>query len=385
MGRSPSAAVSVERQLADRILAQVDEGRRLDVAWEALGAGRSPARSWLRHLIYGTVRLRGRLDHVLGRFLRRPLASLDGPVLRVLRQGAFQVLYMDSVPDYAAVSESVALVRRSDSASAAGLVNAVLRKVAAVDDLPGLFPGEDDLPAFLTTWGSHPEWLVDRWLQAFGEEETRALVEANNTEPHVYLHPVGLSEAEARVRLAAAGIESVAEGGLLRLDRETDPAAALRLVPAVVQDPAAAWVTRFAAPPDNGLVADVCAAPGGKALVLSRGFGARRPVLAGDRSAVRLRRVVRAAARLEAPVWPVVMDARQPPLRRADLVLVDAPCSGTGTLRRHPDARWRVQPDDVATLSSLQEAILEGCAPLVPPDGLLVYATCTLEDEENVS
>lgn len=386
MGRSPSTAVSVERLLADRILAQVDEGRRLDVAWEALEADRSPQRSWLRHLIYGTVRLRGRLDHVLGRFLRRPLDSVDGPVLRVLRQGAFQVLYMDSVPDYAAVSESVALVRRTGSPSAAGLVNAVLRRVASVQDLSGLFPGEADLPAFLTTWGSHPEWLVDRWLRAFGEGETRALVEANNTEPRVYLHPLGLSEAEARARLDAAGIGSEPEGGLLRLDRGTDPGAALGVVPAVVQDPAAAWVTRFAAPPeDDVLVADVCAAPGGKALALGGGADTSRRVLAGDRSEARLRRLRRAADRLKAPVWPVVMDARLPPLRGADMVLVDAPCSGTGTLRRHPDARWRVQPEDVVALSGLQEAILEGCVSLVPTGGLLVYATCTLEDEENVS
>ena len=385
MGRPASPSVSDERRLADRVLAQVDDGRRLDVAWEALQLDRSPARAWLRHLIYGTVRLRGRLDHILGRFVKRRIDSLDPPVLRALRQGAFQILYMDSVPAYAAVSESVELVRRSGSPTAAGLVNAVLRKVAAVEDPSRLFPGDGDLPAFLATWGSHPEWLVNRWLQAFGEEETRTLVEANNQEPHVYLHPLGVPEGEARSRLAAAGIEPVSDGGLLRLDRGTDPRAALRAVPAVVQDPAAAWVTHFAAPPEGGLVADVCAAPGGKTLAIACGAGSVRGVLAGDRSLVRLRRLARAADRLKAPAWPVVMDARRPPFSRADLVLVDAPCSGTGTLRRHPDARWRVQPEDVSILSRLQKAILEGCAPLVPPGGLLVYATCTLEDEENVS
>ena len=386
MGHSPSSFVSDERRLAEAILAQVDEGRRLDVAWEALGADRSPGRAWLRHLVYGTVRLRGRLDHVLQTFLRRPLDSLDAPVRRILRLGAYQILNMDSVPDYAAVSESVGLVKHVGFGSAGGLVNAVLRKVGAVPDLMALFPPEDDVRAHLTTWGSHPGWLVDRWLNAFGVEETRALVAANNTEPDVFLHPLGPSVDEVQALLAAEGLEAEPDGDLLRLARSVDPAAVLKRIAAVVQDPAAAWVVRFADPPDGARIADVCAAPGGKALALARGYGSKgRTVVAGDLSLTRLRRLTKAADRLQASAWPVVMDARRPPLKRADVVLVDAPCSGTGTLRRHPDARWRVQPEDVSALAGLQEAILEGCAPLVPPGGLLVYATCTLEEEENVS
>ena len=376
---------SAERGIAARILAETETGRRLDVAWEAAGANGCENRAWLRHLVYGTVRLRGRLDHVLARFSSRPVEQLDPPVRTALRLGAFQLLYMGSVPSYAAVSESVALVKASASRGAAGLVNAVLRRVAEVERVEELFPAaETDLLGFLTRWGSHPEWLVRRWLTRFGEVATRALVEANNEEPDVYLNPVGLSSEEARRKLGKAGINAspVPDSDSLRLPRGADPAHALAQVPAVIQDPAASWVTAYASPGPGTTVADLCAAPGGKALALS---GEGRRVVAADLSRLRLDRVREGADRLGTAVWPVVADARRPPVGVADLTLVDAPCTGTGTLRRHPDARWRVVPGDVARLAELQRAILAGAAALVPRDGLLVYATCTLEDEENVA
>ena len=213
---------SAERGIAARILAETETGRRLDVAWEAAGADGLENRAWLRHLVYGTVRLRGRLDHVLARFSSRPVDQLDPPVRTALRLGAFQLLYMGSVPAYAAVSESVALVKASASRGAAGLVNAVLRRVAEVERVEELFPAaETDLLGFLTSWGSHPEWLVRRWLTRFGEVATRALVEANNEEPDVYLNPVGLTSEEARRKLGKAGIDAspVPDSDSLRLPR----------------------------------------------------------------------------------------------------------------------------------------------------------------------
>ena len=148
----------------------------------------------------------------------------------------------------------------------------------------------------------------------------------------------------------------------------------------MIQDPAASLVADYAAPPPGALVADLCAAPGGKALALSE---RARAVVAGDRSPPRLARVVEGARRLDAPVWAVAADARFPPLRGADVVVVDAPCSGTGTIRRHPDARWRLREDHIRELAAVQRDILEGAVAAVPRGGLLVYATCALEPEEN--
>ena len=371
------------RGLALSVLLAVRAGRRLDVAWEASGAATDPRRGWIRNLVYGTVRLQGRLDHVLGRLTSRPLGELDPEVRAVLRLGAYQILEMDAVPAYAAVSESVALARRGRSRAAAGLVNAVLRRIAGEGAPKSSFPSpESDLAGYLTTWGSHPEWLVRRWIAHFGPTAARRLVEANNREPEVFLRPVGVTVERAARRLAAAGLCDPAPtpSSWIRLRRGADPGAALATVPSVIQDPAASLVADYAAPPPGALVADLCAAPGGKALALSE---RARAVVAGDRSPLRLARVVEGARRLDAPVWAVAADARFPPLRGADVVVVDAPCSGTGTIRRHPDARWRLREDHIDELVAVQRDILEGAVAAVPRGGLLVYATCALEPEEN--
>ena len=375
------------RTLAASILAEVESGRRLDVAWEASGASASPERPWIRNLVYGTVRLRGRIDHLLSQFTARPPAELDPPVRIALRMGAFQILEMGGVPDYAAVSQSVDQVRRTRSRAAAGLVNAVLRKVARTPRDQSLFPSpQTDPKGYLTTWGSHPEWLVRRWMHVLGARAARALVEANNREPDLYIRPVGVDRGEAVRLLAAAGLGPAdtevrdTTGRCIRLQRGTNPARALEVVPGVIQDPAASLVVDFAAPDPGTLVADLCAAPGGKALALSDAAGG---VVATDISPRRLARVAEGAARLGARVWPVAADARFPPLCEAATVLIDAPCTGTGTFRRNPDGRWRVRVADIAGLAAAQRAILAGAASVVPRGGLLVYATCTLEPEEN--
>ncbi len=393
--------LSPGRAVAAAVLEQVESGRRLDVAWEASAAPGAPDRPWIRALVYGTVRLRGRVDHRLtvAGGGRRP-ADLDPPVRTALRMGAFQITEMGSVPVYAAVAQSVEQVKETRSRAAAGLVNAVLRKLATAEAQarPARRPWDagfpdpsTDLESYLTTWGSHPRWLVRRWLRQFGDAATRAIVEANNKEPRTYVRPVGVDAAQAARTLAREGMAAAdspgAETPCIPLRPGADPAAALALTPGVVQDPASALAADFAAPPAGALVADLCAAPGGKALALSAGA---RGVVAADLSPRRLERVARnvacvaqASSRVPCPVWPVAADARLPPVRRAEAVLADVPCTGTGTLRRHPDGRWRLRETDVERMAGVQTAILEGAASVVSPGGLLVYATCTLEPEEN--
>ena len=378
------------RRVALSVLLEVESGRRLDVAWEASGAARTAQRGWIRNLIYGTVRLQGRLDHLLARFTSRPPGELDPEVRAVLRMGAYQILEMDAVPAYAAVSQSVAQVKGGEGRAAAGLVNAVLRRVAREGAPESSFPSpESDLEGYLASWGSHPDWLVRRWIRRFGPAGAHALVEANNREPDICLRPVGMAVERATKMLVEAGLCDPAGSGApagsdrpswIRLRRGADPGAALAAVPSVIQDPAASLVVDYAAPPAGSLVADLCAAPGGKALALS---ARARSVVAADRSPPRLARVAEGVKRLGAPVWTVAADARFPPLRSADVVVVDAPCSGTGTIRRHPDARWRLQEGNIAKLAEVQRTILESAASVVPRGGLLVYATCTLEPEEN--
>lgn len=291
---------------------------------------------------------------------------------------------MDGVPRYAAVSQAVAQARGASGRGAAGLVNAVLRAVAADGGGPERFPAfGDDPEGFLATWGSHPAWLLRRWLDRWDPEEVRALVEADNRRPPLYLVPLHAQPQEAAAILEARGIPAtpVGKGTLcLELAPGSSPAAALEALPSLIQDPAAHLVTRYADVPRGTKVADLCAAPGGKALALAARGGY---TLAADRSEVRMQRLRDNARRTGLDLGMVVADARRPPLASADAVLLDVPCTGTGTLGRHPDARWRLGPGPMDEMIRLQREILDAGARLVPPGGLLVYSTCTLEPEEN--
>lgn len=360
-------------------------GELLDRALAAAVEG-VPARerAWVQELVYGTVRLRGRLDYMLNALVRRGLDSLDPDVLDILRLGAYQLLEMGSVPAYAAVSQSVELAKRARGVGAGRLVNGVLQSLRRRGDEIRFPDPSADPVGYLSTWGSHPRWLVERWVARFGVDEARALVEANDTRPELFVRPVGEGTDTALATLGAAGIEAARvtfAPDALRVAPPANAMQALAAVPSVVQDPAASLVVHYADVPPGAIVADVCAAPGGKAVALA---ARARYVVAADLSFARLARVRENAARVgPLPLGPVVADARVPPFRPVDAVLVDAPCTGTGTLRRHPDGKWRLRPEDPALLAGLQAEILEAAATIVAPGGLLVYATCSLEPEEN--
>ncbi|MGH7445494.1 MAG: 16S rRNA (cytosine(967)-C(5))-methyltransferase RsmB, partial [Longimicrobiales bacterium] len=352
-------------------------------------------RPFTHELTYGTLRLRGRLDFMLAQLVRRGLDQVDADVLDVLRLGAYQLVEMHGVPAYAAVSQAVEQAKAVAGKGAGGFVNGVLqslRRSAHTIVFPTL---AEDPVARLSTWGSHPRWLVERWVARYGVQDAVALVDANNARPALYLRPIGIGAEEARVRLAAAGIDAERPdiGGLgagsivpdtLLLPAPVRVIDALAAVPAVIQDPAASLVASAVAAPPGAVVADLCAAPGGKAIVIAGARAAPSLVVACDVSVDRLERLRENVARVGvANVSVIAGDARRAPLARADVVLIDAPCTGTGTLRRHPDGRWRVTPEDLAALVTLQSEILAGAAALVPKGGALLYATCSLEAEEN--
>jgi 16S rRNA (cytosine967-C5)-methyltransferase len=376
---------TVARQAALEALARFREGELGDRALDAATHGMDARdRAWTQELVYGTFRLLGRLDHVLNAFARDGVESLDPVVHDVLRLGAYQLLEMGSVPPYAAVSQSVDLVRMAGVPRAAGLVNGVLQNMQRRPQFS--FPdfGHDPV-GHLESWGSHPRWLVQRWIARWGRDEARRLVDADNLRPELYIRPLGIPIDEARARLDEAEIASERVDfapDSLRILPPASAAQALAAVPAVVQDPAAALVVRYAGVPEGATVIDLCAAPGGKALGLAERGGR---VAAADMSVRRMARVEENARRVgwEDRLGAVVADGRRPPFRAVDAVLLDAPCTGTGTFRRHPDGRWRVTEHDLAALARLQDELLAAAAELVRPDGLLVYSTCSLEREEN--
>jgi 16S rRNA (cytosine967-C5)-methyltransferase len=341
-------------------------------------------RPWTQELVYGTVRLQGRLDHLLDLHLKEGIGSLPPSLLPILRMGAYQLLYMVGTPDYAAVSQAVEESSDVAGGRMKGVVNGVLRSLAREGGGPERFPRLDDDPVgHLSRWGSVPEWLARRWLEAWGPREAAELIDAANRIPTTHLRPLDGDLQRARHLLAEGGIESTPgprESGTLALAAGSSPGEALKLVPGVIQDPAAGWVVAWCGDVSGRQLVDLCAAPGGKAVALV-GRGAR--VVAADRSLRRLRLLVETRDRLGLELPLVAALGEAPPFRPVEVVLVDAPCSGTGTLARHPDARWRLSEADIPALSRVQDGILDGAARIVAPGGLLIYATCTLEPEEN--
>lgn len=369
------------RAAAHRILTGVRAGTLSDVAaGRALPGVESENRGLTLEIAFGCLRLRARLDAWIAAFADRPVGRLDPPVRDWLRIGVYQLTELRT-PDHAAVGETVGAARAGLGRGRAGYVNAVLRAVAR-----GRRRGRDPFPSaaadpvgHLCTWGSHPEWLVRRWLERWPLADVRRLVERNNRAPEVVLRMLDAGDAPAPpggVRLAPvagwARSFTLAEG---------TPAEALAGLRAVVQDPAASCVVDYVGTRPDGPVLDVCAAPGTKALGLAAAAGV--PVVALDISRRRLARIAAPARRLKLPVSPVVADARRLPVAEAGTVLADVPCTGTGVFRRRADARWRLDERALGALVALQREILDACADTVRPGGLLVYGTCSLEREEN--
>ena len=340
--------------------------------------------------MFGIQRLRGRLDYLLDRKVKRGLESVTAGVRNSLRIGLYELLYMGSVPDYAAVSQAVDLAQSKGGRGVSGFANAVLRGIKREGGGPEHFPDPETHPVkFLSTWGSHPRWLVERWLTRWSSADVRRLVEANNGVPPLSLRCLWDTPEEAAEALEARQIDADVVGagtGCVVIHGHVSLEEAMRVVPAVVQDPAAALVVSYADPSPEARVADLCAAPGGKTLALAaRG----NVVLAADRSIERLRLVRENLNRVREQGGPLVQlsmvqaDALTPPVRRPDMLLLDVPCTGTGTLRRNPDIRWKLTPDRLHEMAVLQGRMLDVCADVVPSGGVLVYATCSLEPEEN--
>jgi 16S rRNA (cytosine967-C5)-methyltransferase len=385
--RPDGGAVTDARLAAADICADMRAGDLLDPAFDRRTA-RLDARDrrWVRELVYGMLRRRARIDAYLDERVRGGAYKLDPDLRDLLRLGAAQLLYMDSVPAYAAIAQTVELAKRRHGLGASKLANAVLRRLDRERDALALPPERDAIDG-LSLEESHPRWIVARWIEQFGFDETRALLHANNREAPLVARPYHVVREQLEAMLETAGVHvddaPLARDSIVLSNTVSSltELGAFRQGLFHLQDPASTLVTQYACVPTAATAADLCAAPGGKSVELTRNAGR---VFASDLSFARLKRVVENAHRLEIDtLHPYVADARQPAIRPVDFVLVDAPCTGTGTFRRHPDARWRLGISDVAVMAALQRDILRGAATVVRPGGVLVYSTCSLEPEEN--
>lgn len=394
-GAAGSGSPTSARQLAFEILHRVaEEGAYasvlLDHYRDAVEDRREAALA--RELVLGVLRRRAILDHVLARAASRPLERVDPPVLMALRVGAYEILYLERIPEFASVDSSVDLLKRTGYRSAAGFTNAVLRTVAR--DGKDRLPREPELGdvGALALFHSHPRWWVERLVKREGWEAACHLLAANNRPAAAVLRPnLHRTDPEDLARrLAAEGVTTepcrfvpdalrVREGSPHRMQAFRDGLFS-------VQDEASQLIPMLFGPLGaSPRVADVCAAPGGKTLQLAQALPDGGWILACDLHPGRLRRMqdnLRRVGAAEVALLAADMSASSPVLQTFDHVLVDAPCTGTGTLRRHPEIRWRLGPDDPGRLATLQSELIGKAASLLAPGGKLVYAVCSLEPEE---
>ena len=275
---------------------------------------------------------------------------------------------------------SVDVARRLGGRRVSGFVNAVLRKLTQ----GGSEPLEPTLESSLADQYSHPAWLVDRWIKRFGHEGTVQLLQWNNRRPGLVVQPARGSLAKIEQDFAAAEVPTKParfDAGLVIETRNIRGLPGFAAGTFMVQDPAQALVMRFVDIPEDAFVYDACAAPGGKSIAASQ---RARYVLAADHRLARVTKLSESLHRAApGPTGVVVADLLHPPIREADAVLVDVPCLGTGTFARNPDARWRVTLDALTSLAAQGAQFIEAAQAVVRPGGLLLFATCSLEPEEN--
>ncbi|HYT56348.1 MAG TPA: 16S rRNA (cytosine(967)-C(5))-methyltransferase RsmB [Verrucomicrobiae bacterium] len=387
------------RQLASDILAKVDTRKAyadilLDQALKATTLNERD-RALLTELTYGTLRWRGNIDGQLSRYLRQPLAKTDPLIRNLLRVSVYQLRFLNKIPDYAAVDEAVELARNHSGGKSAGFVNAVLRNfLRGKDRVIGLAPKAESVAGLAVTY-SHPEWLVKRWIDEFGAEAAKTLMRANNERATLVLRVNYLKCTREKLldRFLEAGIKAEAtqwspQGISVLSGPAVDKLPGFAEGYFQIQGEASQLVTYLVSPLSGERILDACAAPGGKSTHVGEFMKDEGELVAIDISARGIAKIRENAARLGLKSLRVLSADASAELadkfrKPYDRVLVDAPCSGLGTLRGHPEIKWHRDENDIRRLSRLQSKILSRVAGYLKPGGVLVYATCTLSREEN--
>jgi 16S rRNA (cytosine967-C5)-methyltransferase len=388
-GVSPRNRLDKPREKALEILRSVEDGAFADRLLEkARPEFRTLDNAFILELVYGTLRNQALLDWSLDQFSAQPIEKTDSWTRTILRLGTYQILFLDRVPVSAAVNTSAELAKRRGKKP--GYVNGLLRNLDR-NRSSLVYPAADDPIKRLSVLYSHPGWLVSRWVDRFGLEIVERLLRANNGHASLILRTNRLKATREEVK---SSLESrnmtVTETKYSPVGLELGPSPEIGTLPAyheglfMVQDQAAQLISLMLAPLPGETVLDACAAPGGKTTHLAEIMENRGTVIALESDPARIGKIGDNSRRLGTTIIsPVLGDAAQYQEGTFDKVLVDAPCSGLGVLRRHPDGRWNKTERSPKDRQALQKRILENCAGLMKPGGALVYATCSTEPEEN--
>jgi 16S rRNA (cytosine967-C5)-methyltransferase len=345
----------------------------------------------LNEIVHGVLRNQAKIDWVLTGFYHGQYSKVVPNVRNALRIAVYQLLFLTRIPHHAAVNEAVEFVKRYRGQKLADTVNGLLRNIARnVENIRYPLASNDEIQ-YLSVLYSHPVWLVRRWHSRFGFEATESLCKANNVRPFLTLRYNSIKTSFSDF------VNTLVERGLdFRNCFYLNDFITIRNLPNLrqldifvdglfsVQDESAGLVVKLLQPKAGQTVLDLCAAPGGKSLFSAELMGNEGRVISVDKYLTRLNSVIQSAERLGLSIIePVEADATELEHEPVDAVLVDAPCSGLGTLSKKPDIKWRREPEDIKNLVEIQRAILENAATLVKPGGVLVYSTCTMEPEEN--
>ena len=384
-------------EVLDRLEASnVTLDRLLDDAAPGLARLSRRDRALCNQLIYGVLRWRLRLDAVIGAHASRPLKKISPTVRNILRLGLFQIQFMDRIPATAAVHTAVELAKSGGAVKASGFINAVLRSVLREPDRVGFPDADTNRTERLAVVHAMPQWLVSRWIDRLDPDEAASLCAAVNTIPPITLRcnelKNRLPELMEALQPHAQRIEPLPSvPGALNL---IGPQCSIHRMPAfvdgrfAVQDGGAQLVSLLLNPRPGDQVLDACAGLGGKTTHLAQLMNNRGHIVALDNMAAKLKRLEKETRRLGVKIVAPrqldlnhQIDPRQLPL--FDRILLDAPCSGLGVLRRNPDAKWSSNKKDIAGFARRQIRFLENLAPLVRPQGVIVFAVCSMEPEEN--
>ncbi len=385
------------RQAACSLLLRIErEGcyadQLMDRELEAGGLS-GPDRGLFAELVFGVLRRRGTLDHLLSHLVSQPLPRLETQLLILLRVGLYQLVYLDRIPPSAAVNESVKLAKAAIP-RASGLVNAVLRSyLRRGNQIP--FPDPEQLPAeSIAARHSHPLWLVRRWIDQLGTEEAEALAEALSRQPSLTLraNTLRITRDDLVTRLADSGIRATpcrfSPHGIQVAGRhQIASLPGFREGLFAVQDEASQMAGLLLDPRPGERVLDACAAPGGKATHLAQLMADQGELVAADVSASKLPLISDSARRMGLTIIATrradLLEGAPFPAESFDRILLDAPCSGLGVIRRNPEAKWRLGPQDVTRLAATQQRMLTNAFRMLKPGGRLLYSTCSTSREEN--
>lgn len=385
------------RQLALKVLVDINKKDAYsNIELNKIGKGLDPRdENLIRELVYGVIENRLYLDHVITKASKIRLKKLHPHILDIVRMGLYQIIFMDRIPDSAAVNESVKLAKKYGHRGSVGYVNGILRAIIRDKDR-FTHIDKEDMVSYISIKYSHPEWMVKRWIGEFGLDFTESLCKANNERPllNIRVNSLKISRQDLKARLEEKGI-TLKEGQYARdclIIQEAQNITGLQEFKEglfTIQDESSMLVGQIMDPREGSTLLDVCSAPGGKATHMAQIMGNKGLVISRDIYQHKLSLIRENSKRLGIDILKVenhdALERDEELVGKVDYLLIDAPCSGLGLIRRKPEIKWQRREEDIAALSRLQYDIISNVKDYIRLGGNLVYSTCTIEKDENIN